>query len=552
MSPTPYLFFLVALILAFAYLAFVFLYMPSTHASWMLLGQSNKHMFSRSSKWSGNSTDAAIQEKQKYDILLETYHELALETERLEHHIQEAHVQHSKLEASTIVDAEKSEGPSHQRASKPTPPRPVETIKKFQKQENVPPPPPPRVVSHTPPATVAPPIVEMKQPTDIYSSGAMTLDSTTGQPSSGQENRAMLVVCGTDGSGTRRVVQTLTQLGVLMTSEDPETYDIHGDLMGGWPPVVKPIVKAAGTLNYNPMDRTHSKISQLLHDKSMTQLRRLVDKAEQDSLKPESHKLAVGGALNRPFHTDALKVSFGFKAPVAMTLAPYWALMRPKFKLLHVVRDGRDIAFSANQGPVQKFFNDMYGPNARKISANPKIRAIKLWSDWNTQIYQWAQTYTKTIREQSASGSAFSYLGFHAEDIASSDVLIRYTAISELASFVGSTVTPPKMCCMAHASAQFMGSHDRMDRKAVRARNQGNEQKELSKRYGKWRAAVGNNKQLERELNNAGKEGLSLFGYEPSSHFKGDASKQTSVTSNGYECPRSLSVEAQDKCREVT
>ena len=30
-----------------------------------------------------------------------------------------------------------------------------------------------------------------------------------------------------DGSGTRRVVQVLTMLGVRMVSEDPETYDIH-------------------------------------------------------------------------------------------------------------------------------------------------------------------------------------------------------------------------------------------------------------------------------------------------------------------------------------
>lgn len=33
-----------------------------------------------------------------------------------------------------------------------------------------------------------------------------------------------------DGSGTRRVVQTLIQLGVKMVSEDAETFDIHADL----------------------------------------------------------------------------------------------------------------------------------------------------------------------------------------------------------------------------------------------------------------------------------------------------------------------------------
>ena len=45
-----------------------------------------------------------------------------------------------------------------------------------------------------------------------------------------------------DGSGTRRVVQILSQLGVLMVSEDPETYDIHADIVGGWPNVVEPVL----------------------------------------------------------------------------------------------------------------------------------------------------------------------------------------------------------------------------------------------------------------------------------------------------------------------
>jgi hypothetical protein len=32
-----------------------------------------------------------------------------------------------------------------------------------------------------------------------------------------------------------------------------------------------------------------------------------------------------------------------------MALSPWWAEMLPRFKLVHVLRDGRDIAFSANQ-----------------------------------------------------------------------------------------------------------------------------------------------------------------------------------------------------------
>lgn len=28
-----------------------------------------------------------------------------------------------------------------------------------------------------------------------------------------------------------------------MVSEDPETYDIHGDIIGGWPTVVTPVLE---------------------------------------------------------------------------------------------------------------------------------------------------------------------------------------------------------------------------------------------------------------------------------------------------------------------
>jgi hypothetical protein len=56
-----------------------------------------------------------------------------------------------------------------------------------------------------------------------------------------------MVIGGTDGSGTRRVVQLLTKLGVSIVSEDPETYDLHADLVGGWPSVVTPVLTVRTT-----------------------------------------------------------------------------------------------------------------------------------------------------------------------------------------------------------------------------------------------------------------------------------------------------------------
>lgn len=61
----------------------------------------------------------------------------------------------------------------------------------------------------------------------------------------GDNAGSLLVVGGTDGSGSRRVVSLLTALGVRMVSEDPETYDIHADIVGGWPKMVAPVLKVS-------------------------------------------------------------------------------------------------------------------------------------------------------------------------------------------------------------------------------------------------------------------------------------------------------------------
>ena len=55
-------------------------------------------------------------------------------------------------------------------------------------------------------------------------------------------SRPMLLVGGTDGSGTRSVVDLLENLGVLMAVDDEGTMDVHGEEMpGGWPPIVKDV-----------------------------------------------------------------------------------------------------------------------------------------------------------------------------------------------------------------------------------------------------------------------------------------------------------------------
>ncbi|RYH05332.1 hypothetical protein EON65_45025 [archaeon] len=314
-----------------------------------------------------------------------------------------------------------------------------------------------------------------------------------------RDSKSVLIVGGTDGSGTRRVVQVLTDLGVTMVSEDPETYDIHADLVSGWPPVVKPVLKHTHTLNYKPED-----LPKHVNQQTIAAVRKITEQAQKDSTKPQSSRLAVGGALNIKTHAHASAIQYGFKAPVAMTLLPYWTSVLPRVKFLHVLRDGRDIAFSANQGPVEKFYEDMYAKHAADVK-DKRVQAIQLWSDWNVGILQWSLAYVQSLSNTNTSSSdkGYGYMMLHSEDIVSPDMQVRYEAMAKLAMYVGSDMSADRICCMAVKDSTFMGSHDRSQHAVV------------SKRYGKWEGYTRNNKGLLDQLYGKGKEGLKLFGYDP-------------------------------------
>ena len=98
------------------------------------------------------------------------------------------------------------------------------------------------------------------------------------------------------------------------------------------------------SISYNP-----AKLPENIRTSVSGLLQKLLNLVESDSRKSESHILAKGGSLPKPSNVTAKTVKYGFKAPVAMTLGPYWSYLLNDFKMLHVLRDGRDIAFSANQ-----------------------------------------------------------------------------------------------------------------------------------------------------------------------------------------------------------
>mmetsp|Transcript_6606 Transcript_6606/g.15912 ORF Transcript_6606/g.15912 Transcript_6606/m.15912 type:complete len:168 (+) Transcript_6606:417-920(+) len=107
------------------------------------------------------------------------------------------------------------------------------------------------------------------------------------------------------------------------------------------------------------------------------------------------------------------KVDYGIKAPVSMLLVPAFREIWGSMRFIHVVRDGRDIAFSGNQSPVNKFYRDSYADGERRFQdwqgKLEQVRQMQLWSDWNADLFDWER--------RNADGSTFDFLVLRLEDL---------------------------------------------------------------------------------------------------------------------------------------
>jgi hypothetical protein len=179
---------------------------------------------------------------------------------------------------------------------------------------------------------------------------------------------------------------------------------------------------------------------------------------------PLTAALRSGGIQGRPtlFAGLAKDISFVIKAPVSMLLWPILTqhLASPferRIKILHVIRDGRDIALSQNQSPVIKFFNLTYPHEYKELLRRysgklEPVRGMKLWSDWNTQAMEWATTYASN----KDANVKVQYLLMRSEDLLPGS-LRRRQALQALAEFIGSTLSNEQLCCLTHQKARDYG-----------------------------------------------------------------------------------------------
>lgn len=87
------------------------------------------------------------------------------------------------------------------------------------------------------------------------------------------------------------------------------------------------------------------------------------------------------------------------------------------------------------------------------FGARMKIKAVELWNDWNSQIYEYGKEH--------ADGTNFDVLVMRSEDLLDD----TYSSLLKLADFVGSPKTPQELCCLSRRGLGDMGGSGTTDGK---------------------------------------------------------------------------------------
>lgn len=180
-------------------------------------------------------------------------------------------------------------------------------------------------------------------------------------------NNGPLIIGGTGGSGTRAIAK------ILMLSERVYLGRNHN--------------RALDCLDFKPFyDRC---IPQCLSNFYSDSLEFPYDFSSLGSVQ-DSFKECFSKFMDQTTQSDFNSV-WGWKGPRSMYLLPFFHYSLPKLKFLHVVRDGRDMAYSANQNQLHLYGDLSLGANECKSS--PAVRSIVLWEKANMTAANYARSH---------------------------------------------------------------------------------------------------------------------------------------------------------------
>jgi len=86
--------------------------------------------------------------------------------------------------------------------------------------------------------------------------------------------------------------------------------------------------------------------------------------------------------------------AWGWKEPRSIFLLPFFHSQFPTLKFLHVIRDGRDMAYSTNQNQLRK--HGTWLLDTTETEASQPRRSIALWSRLNLLTADYGETTPRT------------------------------------------------------------------------------------------------------------------------------------------------------------
>ncbi len=166
-----------------------------------------------------------------------------------------------------------------------------------------------------------------------------------------------LVIGATQGSGTRMVAAICQKVGYFMGSRYSDSYDSQ-DFLPFYDTWIE--VSLSNTIGTLPKEQT----TQMLTD-------------FQDCVKKHRENLSPTTGL------------WGWKNYRSIFLVPFFHALYPDMKFIHVVRDGRDIAFYAEQSQFLQYARLFFGEKWNTLPL-PHI-SILMWDATNVTIANYGE-----------------------------------------------------------------------------------------------------------------------------------------------------------------
>lgn len=173
-----------------------------------------------------------------------------------------------------------------------------------------------------------------------------------------------VLIGASGGSGTRVLRDALAAAGFYMGYDTIGTGD-SVELADFFDRQVAPVLAATRRLDYE-LDQVPAALrSRVQHDLEATLASYL------------QHHAGVGGA-------------WGLKGPRTLFMLPFFHEQLPELVFVQMIRDGRDMALSGNQGQLRRYHQSLHG---EALPPDLAVPAARLWAKANLEAADWCRQH---------------------------------------------------------------------------------------------------------------------------------------------------------------